>query len=363
MEHLASSMQSGEGGSGRQQALSASGVFGREQFGAEELAVVLSNYDLGVIESVTEFARGSRKAPKMLIAGEKGKFLLKRRARGRDEPQKVAFTHALQLYLTEKGFPLAHLIGTRRHNNSMLQVCGGVYELFEYVDGQPYAHTLEATHEGGKVLATYHQLLNDFRTEWKPGTGSYHAAPGVKRGFEVLLAKEASAEDREVLTFLMDSYQHASEMVEGLGLPAWPKQIVHADWHPGNMIFKGDRIAAVIDYDSARFLPRVVDVANGALQFSIVGGGDDVASWPVELDAARFRRFLRGYDSVSLLTEAEVKTLPWLMIEALVAEAVFPIAMTGHFGRVEGAPFLRMVKRKVQWMQKSVDQLIELAET
>jgi Ser/Thr protein kinase RdoA (MazF antagonist) len=133
------------------------------------------------------------------------------------------------------------------------------------------------------------------------------------------------------------------------------------------MIYDGDRVAAVIDYDSARFLPRAVDVANGALQFSILGGGggngeEDVARWPAELDESRFRRFLRGYDEVSLLTEAEVRTLPWLMIEALVAEAVFPIAATGHFGRLEGTSFLQMVRRKVQWMQKSADQLVELAE-
>ena len=47
-------------------------------------------------DGFVEFPRGSRKAPKLLISGERGKLLLKRRARGRDEPQKVAFTHCLQ---------------------------------------------------------------------------------------------------------------------------------------------------------------------------------------------------------------------------------------------------------------------------
>ena len=37
--------------------------------------------------------------------------------------------------LTSKQFPMPHLIGTRRHNNSMLQVHGAVYELFEFVEG------------------------------------------------------------------------------------------------------------------------------------------------------------------------------------------------------------------------------------
>jgi hypothetical protein len=48
----------------------------RETFTSDELAIVLSNFDIGVIESITEYPRGSRKAPKVLIASEQGKFLL-----------------------------------------------------------------------------------------------------------------------------------------------------------------------------------------------------------------------------------------------------------------------------------------------
>src|SRR4029078_9500102 len=104
----------------------------REKFAAEELAIVLSHFDLGTIDSIVEFPRGSRKAPKLLIVTEHGKFLLKRRARGKEDPFKVAFCHAIQLHLSRQQFPLPHLIGTRKDNNSMLQWRGGVYELFEY---------------------------------------------------------------------------------------------------------------------------------------------------------------------------------------------------------------------------------------
>jgi homoserine kinase type II len=142
----------------------------------------------------------------------------------------------------------------------------------------------------------------------------------------------------------------------------WPRQIVHADWHPGNMLFRDNRIVAVIDYDSARQLPRIVDIANGALQFSIIGGDEDVNKWPEYIDESRFKRFLRGYDEVMLLSQAEIRALPWLMVEALIAEAVFPIAATGNFGRLEGLAFLQMVQRKVVWMQRSADRMIELTE-
>jgi homoserine kinase type II len=165
-----------------------------------------------------------------------------------------------------------------------------------------------------------------------------------------------------MVKYLQDSYNHAAGIVQELGIDNWPKQIVHADWHPGNMLFRDNRVVAVIDYDSARLLPRIIDVANGALQFSIIGGDEDVSKWPEYADEARYKRYLRGYDEVLLLSQAEIKALPWLMIEALIAEAVFPIAATGTFGRMEGTAFLQMVQRKVHWIQREANKLVELAE-
>ena len=338
----------------------------REQFSAEELSIVLSHFDIGVIDSIVEFPRGSRKAPKLLIVSEQGKFLLKRRARGKDDPFKVAFTHALQLHLASKQFPLPHLIGTRKDNNSMLQWRNGVYELFEYIPGQTYPQTLEGTFDSGRILALYHKLLEEFKSEWQPPSGSYHAATAVDSGLRAISANiPETDENREVtqlLSFLLTTYRASAVKVQSLGIDNWPKQIVHADWHPGIMLFRDNHVVAVIDYDAARLLPRIIDVANGSLQFSIIGGDDDVSKWPDYLDESRFKRFLRGYDEVMLLSQAEIRTIPLLMTEALIAEAVFPIAATGSFGKVEGMPFLQMVQRKILWIQKSYDRLVELAD-
>jgi Ser/Thr protein kinase RdoA (MazF antagonist) len=335
----------------------------REGFSAEELAIVLSHFDIGVIDSIVEYPKGSRKAPKLLIVTEQGKFLLKRRARGKDDPYKVAFSHAIQLYLASKQFPLPHLVGTKKDNNSMLQWRNGVYELFEYIPGQAYPQTLEATFESGRVLSLYHKLLQDFKSEWNPSGGSYHLAPSVEQGLKLIpnAVRDTDVDVSPLVTFLMDSYRHAAYMVQQQGIDEWPKQIVHADWHPGNMLFRDNHVVAVIDYDSSRMLARIIDAANGALQFSILGGDEDVSKWPEYLDESRFKRFFRGYDGVLLLSEAELRTVPWLMVEALIAEAVFPIAATGTFGRMEGLPFLQMVQRKIHWMQQNADRLIELA--
>src|SRR3954471_18952574 len=192
----------------------------REKFGAEELAIVLSHFEIGTIDSIVEFPRGSRKAPKLLIVSDHGKFLLKRRARGKDDPFKVAFCHAIQLHLAAQQFPLPHLIGTRRDNNSMLQWRGAVYELFEYIPGQGYPQTLEGTFDSGRVLGLYHKLLESFTSEWQPSTGSYHLAPAVEMGLRAIPTTVPGAGDSEnvaSIDYLLRSYKHAADTVESLG--------------------------------------------------------------------------------------------------------------------------------------------------
>ncbi|MAE65388.1 MAG: hypothetical protein CMJ18_14040 [Phycisphaeraceae bacterium] len=343
----------------------------RERFGSAELAIVLSRYDLGEIESIKEFPRGSRKAPKLIIRCENGKFLLKRRAGGRDDPYKVAFAHEIQLALSRQQFPLPRLIGTRRDNNSMLERNGAIYELFEYISGTGYDNSLQATGEAGRILALFHKLLREFRSEYKPQVGSYHASKSVQRSMKIapqtlgrIDRDGRNADEIQALVRSLDtSYRAAASRVVEAGLDEWPTQIVHCDWHPGNMLFRGDRVVAVIDYDSARIQQRITDVANGALQFSILGGGEDPAEWPDYVDVTRFRRFLATYESVPecIVSKAEIEAIPWLMIEALIAESVIPIANTGTFARLEGFSFMRMVERKVQWIETHADELIAAA--
>ncbi len=341
----------------------------REKFTPDELAIVLSHFDIGVIETIKEFPRGSRKAPKLLLRTEKGEFLLKRRAKGKDDPFKTAFCHAIQLYLAEKQFPLPHLIGTRKENNSMLQLFGGIYELFEYIRGTGYDNSLESTLESGRILALYHKLLRDYTPEFEPATGSYHYNRGIGTSLDqipdtvVRTEKQKPVDVKDVsntLYALREAYVQAADKTNKMGILNWPLQIVHCDWHPGNMLFRNKRVVAVIDYDAARLQQRIIDLANGVLQFSILGGGDDPSQWPDHVDEARFTQFIRGYDAVDVISEAEVKAIPWLMIEAMVAESAFHIAATGSFGRIEGVGFLKMIERKVAWVTSHADHLIQL---
>lgn len=333
----------------------------RERFDAHELAMVLSHYDVGVIESLKTFPRGSRRSPKIKIRSRNGEYLLKRRAAGQDDPYRVAFAHDLQLHLARQAYPVPGLIGTRDENNSMLQFNNRTYEMFNYVQGTRYTHTVEGASVVGQMLGHFHRLMQDFQTRYDPPVGGFHATPELDAKIALIVPSvqrvEPGAKVAEMSTtldFLRVTYYDAARRVTESGFDAWPRGIVHGDWHPGNLLFRDGDVVAVFDFDSARIEPRVVDLANAALQFSMsVGESERPEDWPETLDAKLMRALVRGYDQATdqPLTDAERAAIPWLIVEDLIVESIVPIAATGSFARLPGSSFLQMVERKVKWLR------------
>jgi Ser/Thr protein kinase RdoA (MazF antagonist) len=341
----------------------------RETFDVAELAVALSYYDLGVIESITEFTRGSRRSPKVGIVSERGKFLFKRRSFRRAHPDRVRFAHGVQQCLERNSFPMAKLILRRDGRGGFVQIRDQVYELFEFVAGRPYRQTAPETYDAGAVLAHFHRATEScsFPSTAPMPHGDYHDRPGVRTGLcsigSTLNSHESFSGDEAELAgliqFLLEAYDDAAEAVNQLGFQSWPERIIHSDWHPGNLLFRKQKVAAVIDYDSVRRSRRIIDTANGALQFSMIAGGDP-ASWPDHLDEERWNAFLNGYESLSPLLAEECRCIPHLMTEALIAECVPPITETGSVGQWAGFRVLLMVRRKLKWLSSHRDRLMRI---
>jgi homoserine kinase type II len=334
-------------------------------FGDTELAVVLSHYDLGVIESIRPFDKGSRKSPKVAVVCERGKFLLKRRAPARADHDRVRIAHAMQRHLLEAGFPAARLIPARGDGRTVVQLRGDVYELFEFTPGRLFDQSTIEARDAGVMLAGLHTATAELGPQWPGPRGSYHDLPGVRSGLCAMGSKLKShdsftgneAELASLTQFLLETYDNAAAAVNALGLSSWPERVSHGDWHPGNLLFRKHRVVAVIDFDSVRLTKRIMDVANGALQFSMMAG-DDPDHWPSGLDEDRFAAFLDGYSSASPVAHEEVLAIVHLMAEALIAECVPPISETGSVGRWSGFRVMRMVRRKLAWLTAHHDRLL-----
>ena len=138
---------------------------GGAHFSSEELARVLSHYDIGVIENLKPISAGDRRAPKMTVVSGKGKFLVKRRPKGKDDLYRVAFAHAVQTHLGQPGFSISRLIPTCDEKNTILNLDNHIYECFEFIAGMRYDGSTEATIDAGHQLARFHLYLADFASQ------------------------------------------------------------------------------------------------------------------------------------------------------------------------------------------------------
>jgi hypothetical protein len=50
------------------------------------------------------------------------------------------------------------------------------------------------------------------------------------------------------------------------------------------------------------------------------------------------------------------------MIEALVVESVIPIWKTGSFGTVTGSIFLRLIEKKLKWLEPRMQRVIDVIQ-
>jgi len=342
-----------------------------EEIHGQDLAIVLSRYEIGAIENISDYRKGSRRAAKMIIRATMGNYLLKRRAFGRDARSHVEFAHAVQLRLAEHRFPVAGLVKTL-DGETLVKHDSRIYELFRFVKGNRFDKSNPEAAESGRVLAQFHNILRSFPEEPTVNKRSFHQDGKLLSVISEVTDVLAKAEDPselegidDTVEFLLNQYKKAHSQTESAGFTTLPTCIVHGDWHPGNMLYKDGEIIAVLDFDSLHQSPRITDVANGALQFSMrMGDAEDVDNWPDTFRGHTIQSMVQSYDQFTTLplTDSERSIIPALMTEALIVESIIPIHKTGSFGRIRGSAFLRMVERKLRWLDPRSKRVIDVIE-
>ena len=134
---------------------------------------------------------------------------------------------------------------------------------------------------------------------------------------------------------------------------------MHGDWHPGNLLFGSWGVNAVLDLETVRVEPRVSELANALLQFSLpLRSTPRKAARRIDAPSMDLQQaMLSGYGLVAReqLHRVEVDVLPYLMVEALAVEAVIALHRKGRFGGWTGPEFLEFVCRRGGWIVDHAD--------
>ena len=301
----------------------------------EVLARVLACYRLGELKAAHRIERGFVNE-NWDVETSQGRYFLKRRHSHLQQLHApvvalavIRAQHALMARLRQRGFPAPAVVPTA--NGETLHVEGGeFYEVQEYIAGEPYDHTRPAhLAEAAVTLGRYHACVQGFAPRALRNLGELYTPATLKANLSKLV--EAWSLQLPTSNFqpptsnLQQLEAHAADLAARFAqAPAHgtlPHVIIHGDYYAGNLLFEGDRIVGVVDYDKARWQARVVELAEALIYFASPRPGHlRHLVYHGFLQWEPFACFLRHYARVIVPEDNEIRTLPdyicciWLSI-------------------------------------------------
>ena len=303
---------------------------------AIELRDILRHYDLGELTRLERNERGFVNASfaiDVVKDGKPARYFLRKYKRGIRQ-EEIEFEHSVIECLVKAGSPpVARLHATLEGKTYLHQFAGpedregAFYAIFDFLpDDDRYTwvgpRCLPAEiRNSGIVQAQFHRALNGFvprgqRAESKildllSEMGQYlDGTPQRSKNtvFDACLM--------EHLQFLRRDLR---ETLAVLGEPEarrMPQLIIHCDYHPGNLKFRGAEVTGLFDFDWSKVDLRAFDVALALWYF--------FATWEAEQDGelrladvamylAAYQSALAGQPGLGPLSASEGRYLPHLI--------------------------------------------------
>lgn len=203
--------------------------------------------------------------------------------RSQTRRQQLEFQAELLRYLEEKGFALTPRVYLNREGGFVTGDGQDQYMLFSFVEGERKGDwndlrsmTPQMTRNFFFALGELAKAVEGFspRHATRENTLLDYARSANRllgelvlkippRGRDLVMAHEP-----ELKAFA----GRTEEMLAQVGYEALPRQVIHFDYHAGNVHFEGERVSAIVDLDWARLDNRFVDLAT-ALSMSCPFGG------------------------------------------------------------------------------------------
>jgi homoserine kinase type II len=268
--------------------------------GAEQLAALIGEYDVGELVSAKGIAEGVSNSNWLVETtghdGSGGRFILTMYER-RIELENLPFFLGLLDHLAERGCPVPRTIHDRQ-GAAFRMVEDKAVALIEFLPGVSLDHPVPAQALAvGEALAGIHLASKDFAME-RPndlGPASWQALAD-DCGDEGLARIDPSLPGmvRAELAFLADRWP-----------PDLPRSVVHADLFPDNVLMVGDAVSGLIDFYFACCDVTAYDLAvtHAAWCFDPQGRG-----FRADIGAA----LIEGYENVRPLSGNERAALPVL---------------------------------------------------
>ncbi|OGO50279.1 MAG: hypothetical protein A2148_06460 [Chloroflexi bacterium RBG_16_68_14] len=291
------------------------------------------------------------------------RYLLRAYRRVRDA-RRIAFQLAFQAHLLAGGFPTSTVVKTR--SGEPFASTGGLHwALFGFVEGEEFDFTrLEQSREAGKRLAQFEAIAAGYAgpvveppvvevATWLAPVSSHvwRASVLTDQHEERLRELHAGPDYAGDLAFFSAWRREAAQAWPVERLAALPDAWLHCDYHGRNMVFQGDDLAGLFDFDFVGRGPRVFDVARGVFNFGREYRGSTM------LREESCHAFLEGFESLEPLSHEERHALPFMAVLNWAPDAAFDAARQQEPGDPGAGSRLQFAVRMMHAIQAELRRL------
>lgn len=255
------------------------------------LKELADDYSLGRVGDVAGIAEGSVNS-NYLVDAAKGRFLLRiDEAKSENELRREL---DLLTFLRTHSFPCPHPMQDRmgRFYRTYENKC---VSLFRYQEGRvvaPERFKPAQLETVGRTLGELHVIGKGY----KKGIDNRFS---FERIADLYLSVRARLPNyfRKILRTLDEEVEYLTRYLEG----KLPKGVIHGDLFADNVLFRGEKLVAVLDFEAACRGKFIFDIATAVNALCFVKGVYSID---------RFRELLHGYESVRTLSLAEWDAFP-----------------------------------------------------
>ena len=279
----------------------------------DDIERLLSNYDLGTLRSIRPASHGLVNET-IFVETSRGRYVV-RRNQHKIGRASILLRHRLLTWLRARGFPAPRLIAARS-GETALELDGRIFELCTFIDGDEFNPDRPAHLVGtGTLLARYHDAVVGFPSP-PPSQGPRYAPLSLHGLIERVMQRDVMGDLIELLSWYDRRAADLQRLLPEHAYAALPSLLIHGDMHRDNLIFRGDTVVALIDFDQVTIDARLVDLADALVDFAVGRPPADWYPWGVyagPLDATSVRALLNGYTQTLPLSSAEREALPVLV--------------------------------------------------
>jgi Ser/Thr protein kinase RdoA (MazF antagonist) len=281
---------------------------------------ILSLYGLDLIGRPKSSSSGLR-SQSLIVNTSRGKKLLKRYKESLGQST-IIQEHSILKYLAQLSFPSPRLNLTEQ-GETIIHYDNHRFALFDYVEAgfHIYDYVLFPSQNSqfltlaGETLGRLHAVLKNFVPEGYNPDG-FRSKTGERwRNDEWIMSKLSfclektqkldKKKRKNKVRRLLNRARHFNKMMAHSNAMVFnanlPRQIIHKDYGPSNLLFLKNGSPIVLDFEIARLDWRIVD---------IIGGWKGFCAKRTGYSLTKMKYFLDSYRTQISLGEKELKSIP-----------------------------------------------------